>query len=339
MPVVRHRDVSTRSFPLWLASRAVLRPMLSLWPLNKQGMAGLHLIDKIIAQGSKPAGVVREMTTLAGCRAERITPIDPVGRDTDTAVLYLHGGGFVVGGVGTHRSVAARLAQAIAMPVYSLEYRQLPAVGVGTSVSDTVDAYAELLTELGYSRVVVAGDSAGGYLAGKVAELAGGRGLDAPAAFIAFSPLLDLDIGTNPQRSSRSDAYIPKSRMSSLAPYLDQGPQPLRGKRSLLDVDPKRFGPTVIITAENELLEPDAIEFAEALHAVGVPVELHSFSWQIHVFPMLAAGHPETLKAIEFAAAFINRALGRPEATGELTDTDRDPDTDSGPDTGGQQVG
>ncbi len=97
-------------------------------------------------------------------------PAGPSRRDSDTAMLYLHGGAFVVCGLGTHRSIAARLARACEMPVFSLEYRQLPAAGVGASVADAVDAYAELIRERHYRRVIVAGDSAGGFLAAKVIE-------------------------------------------------------------------------------------------------------------------------------------------------------------------------
>ncbi|MBR7539478.1 alpha/beta hydrolase fold domain-containing protein, partial [Mycobacterium tuberculosis] len=89
-------------------------------------------------------------------------------------------------------------------------------------VDDALSAYRELLTERGYRRLVVAGDSAGGFLAVKVVELAAAAGLPTPAALIGFSPLLDLDLGTNPDRSSRSDAYLPMSKLARLVPLLNR---------------------------------------------------------------------------------------------------------------------
>ncbi|MCH5644546.1 alpha/beta hydrolase [Gordonia sp. ABSL49_1] len=309
MPIVEHRKPSLRSYPMWLGTRLLLKPTLALWPLNKTGMAGLFLIDLLFAVGPKPRGVVREQMTLADRPVELIVPAGPSRRDSDTAMLYLHGGAFVVCGLGTHRSIAARMARSCEIPVFSLEYRQLPNAGVGASVADAVAAYTELLTERGYRRVVVAGDSAGGFLAAKIVEAAAERDLPAPVALIGFSPLLDLDIADNPDRSSRSDAYIPLSKMRKLESLFDRGPVPLTGVRRIRDIAAEDFPPTVLITAENELLEPDAIELVEGLDEAGVDAAVHSYSWQVHAFPVLAVHHPDTLHAIEVTAAFVVQAM------------------------------
>ncbi|UAK36607.1 alpha/beta hydrolase [Gordonia bronchialis] len=309
MPIVSHRKPSLRSYPLWLGTRVLLKPTLALWPLTRSGMAGLFLIDRLFAAGPKPGGVVREDMVLAGRPVELIVPSGPSRRDGDTAMLYLHGGAFVVCGLGTHRSIAARLARACEVPVFALEYRQLPKAGVGTSVADAVDAYTELIRERGYRRVIVAGDSAGGFLAAKVVEAAAQRDLPAPAALIGFSPLLDLDLGDNPDRSSRSDAYLPKSKMARLATLFDRGPIPLTGARRIRDVDATIFPPTAFITAEGEMLEPDVVELVETLDAAGVDAVAHSYAWQVHAFPVLAVHHPETLHAIDVTAAFAVQAI------------------------------
>ncbi|OLT44420.1 alpha/beta hydrolase [Gordonia sp. CNJ-863] len=309
MPIVHHWRPSLLSYPLWFGSRVFLKPLLTLWPINKAGMAGLFLIDRVVAVGPKPRGVVREQLTLAGRSTELAMPAGPSRRDSDTAMLYLHGGAFVVCGIGTHRSIAARLARACEVPVFSLEYRQLPEAGVGASVADAVAAYAELINERHYRRVIVAGDSAGGFLAAKVVEAAVERGLPAPAALVGFSPLLDVDLGTNPDRSSRSDAYIPKSKMAKLAPQFDRGPVPLTGVRRIADLDPVEFPPTVMVTAEGEMLEPDVIGLIEILDEAGVEALAHSYAWQVHAFPVLASHHPETIHAIEATAAFAKEAI------------------------------
>ncbi|GAA1482085.1 alpha/beta hydrolase [Gordonia sinesedis] len=309
MPIVHHRKPSLASYPRWLGARAFLKPAMALWPINTAGLAGLYLIDRVFSVGPKPRGVVREQMHLAGRPVELVMPSGPSRRDSDTAMLYLHGGAFVVCGLGTHRSIVSRLAQACEIPVFSLEYRQLPAAGVGTSVSDAVEAYRELLTERGYKRVIVAGDSAGGFLAAKLVEAAELDGLPAPAALIGFSPLLDLDLASRPDRTSRSDAYLPKGKMAKLAPQFDKGPIALRGVRRIDDLDPAIFPPTVMVTAENEMLEPDVLELIEKLDAAGVEAVGHSYSWQIHAFPVMGARHPETLQAIDATAAFTRQAV------------------------------
>ena len=319
MPIVHHRKASALSYPLWFATRVFLKPTLALWPLNKPGMAGLFLIDRLFASAPEPRRVVRDQMVLAGRPTEVVMPSGPSRRDSDTAILYLHGGAFVVGGLGTHRSIVARLAQACALPVFSLEYRQLPKVGVGTSADDALSAYRELLTDRGYRRLVVAGDSAGGFLAMKVVELAAAAGLPAPAALVGFSPLLDLDLGTNPDRCSRSDAYLPMRKMARLVPLLNRGPVPLRGARKAADVDSDAFPPTVIITAENEMLEADVVELIERLDEAGVEAVAHRYAWQIHAFPIMNARHAETLHAVEVTAAFTTQAVREAKA-----DADRD---------------
>ncbi|GAA2056698.1 alpha/beta hydrolase [Williamsia deligens] len=309
MPVITHDNPSRGSYALWFGSRLLIRPVLKYWPLTPQTMKMLYLVDKALARGPKPKGVVGEPMTLAGRPAEYIVPSGPSRRDSDTAVLYLHGGAFVVCGLATHRAVASRLSRKTGLPVVSLAYRQLPEAGVGTSVNDAYMAYRELIMERGYRHVVVAGDSAGGFLAPKVAELAAADGIQVPDAFVGFSPLLDLDLASNPDRSSRSDAYLPKSKMAELAPMFDQGPIALRGVRRIIDVPADRLPPTLIINAQDEMLEADIIELVESIDSVGGVAVAHRFRWQVHAFPALNARHPESLEAIALAADFITEAI------------------------------
>lgn len=324
MPVVRHRTPSLRSYPMWLASRLFLKPVLAMWPLSGPGLEALWLIDRILAAGPKPRGVQRSETDLAGCGAELILPEGDLMAD-DSAILYLHGGAFVVGGLGTHRSIAARLSRQTALPVYSLEYRQLPQAGVGTSVADAVAAYRELLTERGFRHIIVAGDSAGGFLAAKVIEAAAARGLPQPVGYIGYSPLLDLNLTDDPKRTSRNDAYIPRDQMARLRPRFFRGPLAMPGKASILDVDPAIFPPTLLITASEELLEADSLHLVAALDEAGVPAEGHSYAWQIHAFPVMSARHPETLQAIDQTAAFVAGALTMARAATRTTRSARDP--------------
>ncbi|MDY6809393.1 MAG: alpha/beta hydrolase, partial [Actinomycetota bacterium] len=88
MPIVHHRSPSLLSYAMWVGSRGLLRPTLSMWPLSRPGMAGLFLIDRVLA-GPRPAGVVHERMRLAGRPVELILPAGPSRRDAETAVLYL----------------------------------------------------------------------------------------------------------------------------------------------------------------------------------------------------------------------------------------------------------
>ncbi|MFW0789384.1 alpha/beta hydrolase [Gordonia sp. CPCC 205333] len=309
MPFVAHRKPSLASYPIWVGARAVLKPLLSAYPLTDGGLKRLHLIDKLAQTAPKSKTVMFSTLTLGGRPADLMLPKGPSRREGDTAVLYLHGGAFVVAGRGTHRAVASRLCERTELPVFSLEYRQLPEGGVGTSVHDAYSAYRELIEQRGFRHIVVAGDSAGGFLCGKVIELAAENGLTAPIAYVGIAPLLDLDLGTNPDRSSRSDAYLPQDKMAELAPKFDWGPIPFAGTRRINSLDAALFPPTVLITAEDEMVEPDVIELVEKLDAAGIRAEVHSYSWQIHAFPVLAFRHREVIDAIEAVASFVTHVI------------------------------
>ncbi|SIR94495.1 alpha/beta hydrolase [Williamsia sterculiae] len=309
MPITTHRRPSVGSYPIWLGARLLIRPLLKHWPLSATGLRSLYRFDGLAARGPKPQGVVREEMVLAGRPVELIMPAQPTGRDSSAAVLYLHGGAFVVCGLGTHRAVAARLSRSTQLPVFSLVYRQLPEAGVGTSAHDAYYAYRELVMERGYRHVVVAGDSAGGFLSGKIAEYAVRDGLPRPTAFVGFSPLLDLDLADNPDRSSRHDAYLPLTKMKQLAPLFDRGPIELAGVRSINELSAQILPPTVVIWAEDEMLEPDIVTLVERIDAAGGEVEGHSFRWQVHAFPAISSKHPETLQAVRIASDFVLRAV------------------------------
>lgn len=148
------------------------------------------LLDLAAPIQTLPDGTVVERTTLAGRPAERIT----VGAtERRHAVLYLHGGAYTIGSLGTHRSLAAYLARESASAVYTLDYRLAPEHPFPAALDDAVAAFTELVTDHGFTadRVAVAGDSAGGGLALATARrLIDTRGLS-PAALALISPWVD----------------------------------------------------------------------------------------------------------------------------------------------------
>lgn len=308
MPIVRHRQVSVMSYIHWLLARIFIKPVLALGPVNKPVFALLAALERGAEKQRPPRSVVIERITLGGRSAELVMAKAPTGAPTDTAVLYLHGGGFLSCGPGTHRTITASLAKGLGVPVFALDYRQLPEGGVGTSVHDAFEAYRELLGQRGYRHVVVAGDSAGGYLTGKVAELAAINDVPAPTALAMLSPWLDLDIGDREGRTSRHDAYLPIRQLAVVRPMLDRGPIPFAGAVSITDVAPEAFPPTIVITAEQEMLEPDAMEFAEGLEGAGRRVVLHSYPWQIHAFTVMLR-HREGAESVRLVVDFLDQAI------------------------------
>src|SRR5699024_1570970 len=168
--VTTHRSPSRESTLLYWAARATLRHVYRAWPLTEAGIRGLAAVERGFTRLPLPRGVRVESRALGGVPVETTTP-DAVAGDAagDVAVLYLPGGAFVFCGPGTHRRVCGRLAQNLGAPVHSVAYRKLPEVDLGTVVRDAYAAYRALSDELPAGhRIVVAGDSAGGFLAAKL---------------------------------------------------------------------------------------------------------------------------------------------------------------------------
>ena len=127
---------------------------------------------------------------LANCtaqlmRAKGVQPADGTGR-------VVHGGAFLAGGRHTHARLCSVLSRLADAPVLLVDYRLLPKHSLGQAIDDCEDGYY-WLREIGYEadQIVLAGDSAGGYLSLALAErlLADGQ---RPAALVAMSPLLQL---------------------------------------------------------------------------------------------------------------------------------------------------
>ena len=255
-----------------------------------------------------PRGTTTERVELDGCRAEWVRParVAPRGR----VVIYLHGGAYIVGGLATHRRLAARLAAAADASVLNVAYRMLPRWPLHAAVNDGVAAYRRLLAEgVSPNGVVIAGDSAGGGLAFLVALAAREQGLPRPAGIVALSPLADLDpSGKRAHPNAASDPFAPlraaeliTGRLIAKGDALDPGLSPVNG-------DLTGLPPVLIHVGTTEVLESDASALAERLAAGGVPVSLKHWRGQIHDFQLLDGLLPEARAAIEEIGQFIAHA-------------------------------
>ncbi len=311
MPIVHHRRPSLVSYLLWFVAWLTVKPVFAFAPLVHPLFALVTFLEQWLERRRPPRSVAIERVEIGGRPAELVMANGPSGGETDTAVLYLHGGAFMSCGPGTHRSITSALAKGLHVPVFALDYRQIPQGGVGTSVHDAVQAYRELVGERGYRHVVVAGDSAGGFLTVKVAEHAEATALQAPTALALLSPLLDLDLAARGDRTSRLDAYLPIRQLARLAPRFADGPIPFTGARRAAQIEPQAFPSTIVVTAEREMVEPDSIDLVERLDVVGRDVVLHRFRGQIHAFTVPLRhreGRESVALIVDFLAAAIRAA-------------------------------
>jgi triacylglycerol lipase len=315
---VVHEKFSLRARVVQRGARLLFKPIMHWVPLSDRTIRAIRATDRITARGPRSRYVEPVRFELGGVPVESMT--HRYGPSSDMTVLYFHGGGFFAGGIETHRRVCERLALHTGATVISVEYVQLPEGNVADSVQDAITAYEALLDMVAApDKIVVAGDSAGGYLTFKVAELAERRGLTAPAALLAFSPLLSLD----PERDDKAivkvtefrDAYLPRHRIATIRErWLPEGAV-IEGYASPLLASSYISSPAFFVAAEDEILRPETEAMALQLADRGVDVEIHLWRGMVHAFPVLADAMPESRQAILLAAEFARRAVGESSET------------------------
>jgi acetyl esterase/lipase len=233
----------------------------------------------------------------------------------DRVVVYLHGGAFVVGGRFLHRSLMSRIAAGTRSSVMAVGYRQLPQHPVTASVADGLDAYRHVLDSgVPASKVMIMGDSAGGYLTFQVALAAAEEGLPMPAGLVAMSPLIDFDGTAKLEAASASTcAVFPPTCFDGLSRVVLRAARRAGEAQALPDAPSRAelggLPPSLIQVSSAEIVHPDAESMAAALHAAGVDCELQVWDEQVHVFQAAAGWLPEADEALEEICSFTDEVI------------------------------
>jgi acetyl esterase/lipase len=309
------------SLPAMLASlacRLTIRPVLAVgsyipnapWPFGLIDFASRVLLP---APGTVRATVELPNATAQLVRAPGVLPANGKRR----VVLYLHGGAFLTCGVNSHSRVVNALSKFADSPVLVVNYRLIPKHSVGMALDDCHDGYRWLRLR-GYSpeQIVLAGDSAGGYLALALAQRLQ-QMHEEPAALVAISPLLQL--AKEPKQSHpniRSDAMFPSKAFDALVALVAKaaGKHVVDGKPEQLYEPLDHLEPglpqTLIHVSGSEVLLHDARVAARRLAAVGVPTEVRVWPGQIHDFQLAAPVVPEATRSLRQIGEYIREATG-----------------------------
>lgn len=221
-------------------------------------------------------------------------------------VLFLHGGAFVAESPVAHCSLLARICSKARARGFYVAYRLAPEHPYPAATDDCLDGYRHLLAQgVAPSRIVIAGDSAGGGLTVTTAMRIRDLGLPAPAGLVLISPLLDLSFGGKSVR--RNDGLDPLFRapvVDTLGPiYLPEGDvrdpyvSPLYG-------DVTGLPPSLVLVGSSEILLDDSVRFA----ARAGNAELQVWHDMPHIFPILDR-LDEAVSAVEEVAGFIVRSV------------------------------
>ncbi|WP_327358051.1 alpha/beta hydrolase [Streptomyces sp. NBC_01304] len=276
--------------------------MLNRTRLTPRMLRFAHLSDYAGLALRPPRGTRTQSVPFARFAAELVR--GPRVYASGRVILYFHGGCFFCGGLRTYRQLVARVSVAVDGPVLSVAYRKLPAVGLGTSVEDCLEAYRMLLDRgFGADQVVFAGDSAGGCLAFATALAAAHEDLPVPAGIAVMSPWVDLEcLYSADHPNASSDPYLPVQLLWKVARLLSADHSPFL---RLLEADLAALPPTLIQVGSLEVLRSDAELMSERLARASVGVRLQIWQDQVHVFQLFADVVAEGRRAIEEIGAFV----------------------------------
>jgi phosphinothricin tripeptide acetyl hydrolase len=255
-----------------------------------------------------PDGVELEAVDAGGVPAEWTTP---AGSESGRVIVYLHGGGYALGSIRTHRPLAARLASAAGAKVLSVAYRLAPEHPHPAAVEDAVAAYRHVVASgVAPSRIAIAGDSAGGGLTLACLVALRDAGDPLPAAGVCISPWLDLTCsGESWQTKADVDPLLQGPQIQMMADAYLAGADPTTATASPLFADLSGLPPVLVQVGTCERLLDDSTRFAERARAAGVDVELDVWEDMIHVWHAFADLLPEGREAIDRVAAYLAARL------------------------------
>ncbi|CAE6697016.1 Acetyl esterase [Paraburkholderia domus] len=220
-------------------------------------------------------------------------------------VLYCHGGGYYFCSPRTHRSIVFGLATRANAPIFSVDYRLAPEHRFPAALDDATAAYRQLVADgTAPESIVIAGDSAGGGLALATLIALRDAGDPLPAGCLLFSPWTDLatirtNDGLDPMFSG--PAIGPAARL-----YLGETPA-THPYASPLYADLQGLPPLFIMAGSTEVLLDDSQRVADKARAAGVDCEFEVWKKMPHVWPLFSPFIPEANRALDRAAAFVQR--------------------------------
>ncbi len=234
------------------------------------------------------------------------------------ALVFFHGGGWVLGDIETVDNLCRRLANASGCVVVSVDYRLAPEAKFPAPLEDCFEAVWQVADEapsfgIDRSRIAVGGDSAGANLAAAVALKFRDRG-DLPLAFqLLIYPIVDFSFDTPSYRENAEGFGLTRAMMVW---YWDQylaspedGRSPLASPLRAPDLS--GLPPSLVITAGYDVLRDEGEAYAARLKEAGVPVEHRRYDGMIHGVLQMADAFAQGRAAILEAGRALREAMVR----------------------------
>lgn len=249
----------------------------------------------------------------------RCTPVDAGGvaaewvvapeADDGRVILYLHGGGYVMGSLNTHREMVSHISRAAQAKVLLIDYRLAPENRFPAALDDATGVYKWLLDQgADPAKTVIAGDSAGGGLAVAALVTLRDEKQPLPAAAVCLSPWADLEVtGESMETRAADDPLVQKDAVIKLASAYLGDTDPRNPLASPIYADLHGLPPMLITVGTAETLYDDASRLAQKAESDGVETKLEIGEDLTHVWQFYAALARESKASVESIGEFIRQ--------------------------------
>ena len=254
--------------------------------------------------------ITAERVNAGGVAAEWVSV---PGASEDHTVIWLHGGGFVIGNTRTHRGISGLISRASGARVLCLDYRLSPEVPFPAPVEDAVAAYKWLLSQgADPKKVVFGGESAGGGLTVSVLVALRYTGEPSPAGGVCMSTWADLaHTGDSIKANAAVDPSLTIEGLEAFAQaYLGD-----RDRRAPLAspvyADVSGLPPLLFMVGSVEIIRDDSVRLVEKAKAAGVDATLEVWDDMPHNWHQFALVLPEGQQAVDRIGGFIRQHTGQ----------------------------
>ncbi|MDA8351155.1 MAG: alpha/beta hydrolase [Pseudomonadota bacterium] len=292
-----------------VAAARDMRQAASAHKGERLGPAARPMFDAMLAATPAAADVRVQAATVGGiagfwCRPENAKP--------GARVLFLHGGGYVLGSAHAFTPLAGQLAARAGADTFVPNYRLAPEHPFPAAIDDALAAYRGLVAQRA-ERIVLAGDSAGGGLALSLLSILAAdesKETPSPRGAAVLSPWTDLALtGASLATRAEADPIFTRDVLRSLADAYLSGHDPVDPKASPLYARLGGLPPIRIDVGDDEILLDDSVRFADRARSAGADVTLSIWLGMPHVFQSSLGRYRAAEHSLDAVGAFLRQRL------------------------------
>lgn len=291
---------------------AAVRQAASAHKGEKLGPEARPIFDAMFAATPAAADVRVEAATVGGIAGFWLRPANA---QPGARMLYLHGGGYVLGSAQALTNFAGQIAARVGADTFVPDYRLAPEHPFPAAIDDAVAAYRGLVAD-GAERIVVAGDSAGGGLTLALLSILAAdktKGMVQPVGAAVMSPWTDLSLaGDSFDTRAEADPIFTRGVLRGFADMYLRGQDATNPKASPLYARLDGLPPIRIDVGDNEVLLADSIRYADRARAAGVKVTLSIWEGMAHVFQSSLGQFLAAERSVTAVGAFLSVRLDTP---------------------------